>query len=155
MQNLTRRQWLFRVGGALMMPSLLSSCRPGISRNVGSVGERLSGAYVPVEPNGCVDCDNCMPCPYGIDIPSSLVFADRAIKEGYMPGAMDSSDFAVKGKRFLELYEDEIPNKAQTQRCMGCGECLGMCPVGIDIPAQMSKITALTDVLRALRCQQL
>lgn len=155
MQNMTRRQWLFRVGGAVVVPSLLSSCRPGISSDVDEVGERLSQAYVPLKPNDCVACDNCMPCPYGIDIPSNLIFSDRAIQDGYMPGALDGEDFAVKGKRFLELYEDRIPNKAQTQRCIGCGECLGTCPVGIDIPDQMSKITALTDVLRDLRCQQL
>lgn len=155
MQNMTRRQWLARVGGAVVIPSFLSSCRPDISRNVGAIGQRLSDAYCPVEKNGCVACDNCMPCPYGIDIPANLIFVDRAADDGYLPAALDSPDFAEKGLEFLARYENKIPDAAQTQKCIGCGECLGTCPVEIDIPEQMSVITALTDVLRDLRCQQL
>ena len=155
MQKITRRQWLIRVGGAALAPAVFSSCRPDISRDVESVGGRLASAYVPVKPNGCIACDNCMPCPYGIDIPSNLIFVDRAAEESYLPGDLDDPDFAQKGTKFLSRYEDAIPDAAQTQRCIACGECLGTCPVGIDIPRQMSVITSLTDILRDLRCQQL
>ncbi|MCM1076816.1 MAG: hypothetical protein NC411_05605 [Bacteroides sp.] len=155
MQNLTRRQWLTRVGGAVLLPSFMSSCRPGISRDVSLIGSRLAEAYKPLEQNGCVACDNCMPCPYGIDIPSNLIFVDRAKDDGYLPGEIDSVDFAEKGQRFLSLYEDSIENRKQTQCCINCGECLGTCPVKIDIPQQMTMITALTDILRDLRCKQM
>lgn len=155
MQNLTRRQWLIRFGGAVLLPSITSSCRPGISHEVKYVGRRVAEAYRPVEENGCVACDNCMPCPYGIDIPSNLIFVDHAKADGFLPGELDSPDFAEKGERFLTLYEDSIANRKQTQCCINCGECLGTCPVKIDIPKQMSIITGLTDVLRDLRCKQM
>ncbi len=155
MQQMTRRQWLFRVGSAAFVPAFLSSCRPEISRDVEAVGKRFADAYTPVKTNGCVACDNCMPCPYNIDIPSNLLFVDRAHEEDWLPGALDDPDFSEKGTKFLARYEDSIPDVAQTQRCISCGECIGTCPVGINIPEQMSEITALTDVLRDLRCQQL
>lgn len=155
MQNITRRQWLIRMGGMALAPAVLTSCRPDISSNVESVGSRLASAYTPVKSNGCVACDNCMPCPYGIDIPSNLIFVDHAVEEDYLPGALDDKDFAEKGTKFLTRYEDAIPDLAQTQRCISCDECLGTCPVGIDIPKQMTVITALTDILRDLRCRQL
>lgn len=137
------------------MPAFLSSCRPDISRRVSVVGKRLSEAYRPLGRNDCLDCDNCMPCPYGINIPANLIFVDRALESGYLPGNLDDADFAEKGREFLSRYEASIPNPAQSQRCIDCGDCLGTCPVDIDIPAMMSKITALTDVLRDLRCRQL
>lgn len=155
MQTLTRRQWLKRVGSAALAPALLSSCRPDISRRVESVGCRLADAYEPLVQNDCVACENCMPCPYGIDIPTNLIFVDRARESGYLPGALSDASFAEKGREFLSRYEAAVPDLAQTQRCISCGECLGTCPVGINIPLQMSKITALTDVLRDLRCKQL
>lgn len=96
-----------------------------------------------------------MPCPYGIDIPTNLIFVDRARESGYLPGALSDASFAEKGREFLSRYEAAVPDLAQTQRCISCGECFGICPVGINIPLQMSKITALTDVLRDLRCKQL
>lgn len=144
-----------RVGSAALVPTLLTSCRPDISRRVEVVGRRLADAYEPLARIDCVDCDNCMPCPYGIDIPSNLLFVDRAREGGYLPGALSDPDFAARGREFLSRYEAAVPDAAQSQRCISCGECLGTCPVGIKIPAQMSKITALTDVLRDLRCQQL
>ncbi|MCM1354956.1 MAG: hypothetical protein NC212_00950 [Staphylococcus sp.] len=152
---MTRRQWLLRAGGALLVPSVLSSCRPDISRDVRSVGERLASAYHPLSEIDCVACDNCMPCPYGIDIPSNFIFVDRALREGAMPGALDDPDFAEKGRKFLLDYEDKFPDKVQSQHCISCGQCVPTCPVKINIPQQMSNITALTDVLRDLRCQQI
>lgn len=155
MQTLTRRQWLIRAGGAIFVPALMSSCRPDISRRVSVVGKRLSAVYVPLKRNGCLDCDNCMPCPYGINIPSNLIFVDMALERAWLPGNLDDADFAEKGREFLSRYEASVPNRAQSQCCIDCGECLGTCPVDIDIPDQMSKITALTDILRDLRCRQL
>lgn len=155
MQKMNRRQWLLRAGAATVMPAVLSSCRPDISRNVKSVSPRLANVYEPLEETGCVACDNCMPCPYGIDIPSNLLFVDHTLYDGLLPGALDDSDFAEKGLKFLAKYENKIPDKAQSQRCIECGECLAVCPSKINIPLLMSKITALTDVLRSLRCRQL
>lgn len=155
MQTMTRRQWLIRAGGAAIVPSLLSSCRPAVSRHVEPVGARLADAYDPLTRNDCVACDNCMPCPYGIDIPTNLIFIDKAISDGYMPGKLDEPDFADKGARFLTRYEAAMPDAAQSQHCISCGECLGTCPVDIRIPEQLQKLTGLTDVLRDLRCRQM
>lgn len=152
---MTRRQWLIRAGGAVLVPSLLSSCRPAARHVVGQVGMRLADAYTPLTRNDCVACDNCMPCPYGIDIPSNLIFVDKAVADGYMPGGLDEPDFAEKGKDFLIRYEAAMPDAAQSQHCISCGECLGTCPVDIKIPEQLQKLTGLTDVLRDLRCRQL
>lgn len=152
MDKITRRQWLCRVGSAALGAVAFSSCRPGIPESTGSMSSRLRDAYVPIDEIGCIACGNCMPCPYGIDIPSNLLFVDKAGRKGYLPAGLMDPDFEEKGSEFLVRYEAEIPDKAQSQRCISCGKCLGVCPEQIEIPERMSQITALTDVLRDLRC---
>lgn len=152
MDGITRRQWLFRVGSAALGSVVLSSCRPSLSKHRADIPSNLADAYSPIDEIGCIACDNCMPCPYGIDIPSNLLFVDEARRKGYLPGEISDSDFAEKGREFLSRYEDAIPDNKQSQKCISCGECLGTCPEDIDIPSRMAQITALTDVLRDLRC---
>ena len=152
MDGITRRQWLFRVGSAALGSVVLSSCRPALSERRVDIPSNLADAYSPIGEIGCIACDNCMPCPYGIDIPSNLLFVDEARRKGYLPGEISDRDFAEKGKDFLSRYEAAFPDKAQSQKCIACGECLGSCPESIKIPERMSQITALTDVLRDLRC---
>lgn len=153
MDGISRRQWLFRVGSAALGSVVLSSCRPETAVRVDELSARIADDYTPFsEDIGCIACDNCMPCPYGIDIPSNLLFIDEAGRRGYLPGELSNSSFPEKGAEFLSRYEAAVPDPAQSQKCISCGVCLGLCPERINIPKRMSQITALTDLLRTLRC---
>lgn len=150
---MNRREWLARVGGLALGSAAVSSCaRPGSVAEVGIVSPRVADAYEPISQIDCVACDNCMPCPYGINIPDNLIFVDQARFRGYLPGALDEPDFASKAALFFDRFQNSIPDPEQAQHCIDCGQCLPLCPDRIDIPRRMAQITALTDLIRNLRC---
>ncbi len=153
MAELTRREWLKRVGGGVALLSL-ASCRNREIRYLPQVSGKIVSAYHPVSEIGCIACENCMPCPYGIDIPSNLLFVDEARRKDYLPEESSDSDFELKGRKFLAKYDDEISPQARAQKCIGCGKCLGLCPMNIIIPSRMMEIAALTDLLRNIQCQE-
>lgn len=151
-EEISRREWLKRVGGTALGSFAFMSCSPDISREINELPERFTDRYEKISDIGCIGCENCMPCPYGLDIPANMLFVDEARRKGYLPGRISDKDFALKGKKFLTIFEAQIPDRMQSQKCIRCGECLGTCPVDIEIPDRMSQITALTDILRNLRC---
>lgn len=152
MQRMNRRQWLVRVGGVAFGSLTLGSCGHQRSVEAVVVSPRVAGAYEPISQIDCVACDNCMPCPYGINIPDNLIFVDQARYKGFLPGELDDPDFSEKADVFFDRFQAEIPDKAQAQHCISCGQCLPMCPDHIEIPRRMAQITALTDLVRNLRC---
>lgn len=150
---MNRREWLGRVGSIALGSVAVTSCgRPEVTSEVEVVSPRIADAYEPISQIDCVACDNCMPCPYGINIPDNLIFVDQARYRGYLPGALDDPDFASKADTFFDRFQNSIPDPAQAQHCISCGQCLPMCPDHIDIPRRMAQITALTDLIRNLRC---
>lgn len=152
MRKVSRRQWLMQLGGVVFCSTAFSSCRLSLSDKVSEISFGMAKEYEPISENACMDCGNCMPCEYGIDIPGNLLFVGDALKGGYMPGLLSDTDFKPKGSVFLARYEAVLSDPEQSQHCISCGACLETCPVGIDIPAALSRITVLTDLLRNLRC---
>lgn len=154
MQRMNRRQWLGRVSGIAFGSMAFTSCgaRPEALAEVENVSPRVADAYEPISQIDCVACDNCMPCPYGINIPDNLIFVDQARYRGYLPGEIDDPDFKSKADIFFDRFCNSIPDSQQAQHCISCGQCLPMCPDHIDIPRRMAQITALTDLIRNLRC---
>lgn len=68
--------------------------------------------------NFCRGCGYCMPCPAGIEIPTSARMALLLERSPYQPFLKDE----WKGK--MELIEG----------CMECGQCRSRCPYGLDTP---------------------
>lgn len=153
-EDISRREWMKRVGSFTLGSFMLSSCRPELSREINELPENLTSKYEPISEIGCIGCENCMPCPYGLDIPANMLFPDEARRNNFLPGKIDDEDFAEKGKKFLSVFESTIPDEKQSQKCIRCGDCLGTCPVDIEIPDRMTEITVLTDLLRNLRCME-
>lgn len=78
----------------------------------------------------CTNCQYCMPCPTGVNIPELFW--------GYNHDAM-FDDFD-KGKFWTT---DFVKPEARAHNCVECGECEGKCPQGISIIDHLKKITAL------------
>ena len=97
----------------------------------------------------CNECNYCMPCPYGIDIPAVLSHYNKCIKEGNMPGN-DSADPDYRRARraFLIGYDRSVPRLRQADHCIGCGQCVEHCPQRIDIPKEMQRIDKFVEGLK-------
>ena len=97
----------------------------------------------------CNECNYCMPCPYGIDIPGVLSHYNKCIADGNLPnrGAMDP-DYRRERRAFLVGYDRAVPRLRQAAHCIGCGQCIDHCPQGIDIPKEMQRLDKFVESLK-------
>ena len=86
----------------------------------------------------CTACSYCMPCPYGLDIPSLLRFRNDVL----MKGGKDA-------KTVLAEYAKAVPEELRrADHCTGCGLCRPHCPQQINIPGEMAMIDSQIDLLK-------
>lgn len=110
--------------------------------------ERVAELYVSYPLIPCNDCQYCMPCPYGIDIPATLLYYNKCIREGEMLTSSKSEEYRRLRRAFLVGYDRAVPRVRQADHCIGCGECLEPCPQRIDIPKQLQRIDAYVERLK-------
>lgn len=96
----------------------------------------------------CNDCKYCMPCPYGIDIPSILVHYNKCLNEGNIPQSSQSEGYRKARRAYLVGYDRSVPKLRQADHCTGCGQCNPHCPQGIDIPKELHRIDAYVEKLK-------
>ncbi len=122
----------------------------------------------------CNECNYCMPCPYGINIPAIFVHYNRCIKEGNMPklphtpdnedeelsaadksraeaeakAARQSPEYRRARRAFLIGYDRSVPRLRQANHCIGCGQCTSHCPQRIQIPQEMRRIDDFVEQLK-------
>lgn len=95
-------------------------------------------ALFPLVP--CTDCKYCMPCPYGIDIPSIFKHYNRCLNEGQVAEDKTSEDYKRLRRGYLASYDKQIPRERQADHCIQCGKCVEACPQRINIPKQLERI---------------
>lgn len=97
----------------------------------------------------CNECNYCMPCPFGINIPGIFVHYNKCIQEGNMPNKnTEGSHYRRARRAFLIGYDRSVPRLRQAEFCIGCRQCVEHCPQRIDIPTQMEQITAYVEQLK-------
>lgn len=96
----------------------------------------------------CNECQYCMPCPYGINIPAIFVHYNKMIKDGDMPHNRESEEYSRQRRHFLIGYDRSVPRLRQADHCIGCGECESHCPQRIKIPKEMEKISDFVEELK-------
>ena len=101
--------------------------------------ERAAEAYLACNAIPCNSCNYCMPCPYGLDIPSILTFRNLYL----------TKDEGRKPREILKAYAKMIPEELRrADHCTGCGRCRPHCPQQIDIAKEIAAIDAVMDVLK-------
>ncbi len=91
-----------------------------------SIVRRVREAYEELCPIPCTQCNYCMPCPHGVDIPRNL--------EIYNEGIMyEKPESARRSYGFLE--EDK-----RASACTACLECEDQCPQGIAVSQWMTQV---------------
>lgn len=97
----------------------------------------------------CTNCEYCMPCPYGIDIPGIFAHYNKCINDDVVPRDSRTRRYAQARKAFLVGYDRKVPRLRQAEHCIGCKSCLSHCPQGINIPERLHDIALYTKQLKA------
>jgi predicted aldo/keto reductase-like oxidoreductase len=101
--------------------------------------ERAAEAYLSLGTVPCTSCNYCMPCPYGLDIPSLLRFRNE-----FLTGSPSRSAAEI-----LSAYKAAIPEPLRrADHCTGCGICRPACPQQIDISSEIAAIDRKIDLLK-------
>jgi predicted aldo/keto reductase-like oxidoreductase len=115
------------------MEQLQQNIQSAASSGVGSltteeldVYDRVRAAYEEISPIPCTDCQYCLPCPSGVDIPR--------VFEIYNDLVMYSDDGRAKW-----AYNNLLGEGQRGDACTECGECLEKCPQHIEIPEWLEK----------------
>lgn len=97
---------------------------------------------------GCTACQYCMPCPYGLDIPSIFAHYNKCINEGNFSDNIHDEDYAKARRVFLVGYDRSVPKLRQADHCVGCHKCEEHCPQRIPIAENMRKIDDFVESLK-------
>ena len=98
--------------------------------------ERAAQALLKLNTIPCNSCNYCMPCPYGLDIPSILTFKNSLL----------ANKEKMSAKNALERYRKMVPEELRrADHCTGCRRCNPHCPQQIDIPKEMAAIDKMID----------
>ena len=96
----------------------------------------------------CNDCKYCMPCPYGIDIPSILLHYNKCVNEGNVPESRQDPNYRRARQAFLVGYDRSVPRLRQADHCIGCSQCVSHCPQRIKIPRELRRIDEFVEKLK-------
>ncbi len=96
----------------------------------------------------CNDCQYCMPCPYGLDIPGILIHYNKCVNEGNIPKSSQDPQYAEARRAFLIGYDRSVPRLRQAAHCIGCNQCSPHCPQNINIPKEMQRIDEYVEQLK-------
>ena len=96
----------------------------------------------------CNNCKYCMPCPYGIDIPSILLHYNKCLNEGNIPSSSKDAHFQEARRAFLVGYDRSVPKLRQASHCIGCNRCSPHCPQRIDIPKELHRIDNFVEHIK-------
>lgn len=97
----------------------------------------------------CNECNYCMPCPYGIDIPAVFSHYNKCIMEGNIPNRnFGDSEYRRARRAFLVGYDRSVERLRQADHCIGCRQCVEHCPQEIDIPAKMQDVDYMIETLK-------
>lgn len=124
-----------------------SPLKPTTERDISVLNQALEHFLNPdIIP--CTTCGYCMPCKYGVDIPSVFLHYNNCLDEQTIPKGVRNADYERARKAYLVGYDRSVPELRQAERCTGCNLCKPKCPQMIDIPAHLARLGEYAEQLR-------
>ena len=105
----------------------------------------------------CNNCQYCMPCPYGIDIPGNFLLYNKWKVEKTLPTDPAAKDYTKNRRNYLISLDRTVPRDRQPDHCIQCNRCIhrnkdsrgnDRCPQKINIPKELERIAQLVERLR-------
>lgn len=162
--ELSVASWAFRFAGSL--PGVLTvlsgmTCMEHLKDNISSYSplqpltdqeftllQDMATIMVQFPSIPCTNCKYCMPCPYGLDIPSIFRHYNKCLNEGNVPLSAQDESYRRARRAFLVGYDRSVPKLRQASHCIGCNRCSPHCPQRIDIPGELHRIDAYVETLK-------
>ena len=110
--------------------------------------EQLASLIAEYPMVNCNNCQYCMPCPYGVDIPGIFLHYNALVTEGKMPTGQEQKEYRKLRKNYLTSYSKAIETLRQADHCIGCRQCIMHCPQSIMIPDELHRIDAYIEKLK-------
>lgn len=95
----------------------------------------------------CTECQYCMPCPYGLDIPGIFAHYNRCVGAGKILKSSNDENYRKARREFLIGYDRSVPKLRQANHCTECSECVPKCPQSIRIPTEMRRVDNYAEQL--------
>ncbi len=130
--------------------NLLSYCplKPLTEQEQEYLHKEIAQKIVGLENIPCNDCQYCMPCPYGIDIPAIFVHYNKCKNEGTLPYTVGDKEYRKHRRQYLVSLDRVVPRDRQPDHCIQCGQCEPHCPQNIRIPRELHKIDEFIENLK-------
>ena len=98
----------------------------------------------------CNACQYCMPCPYGIDIPTIFTHYNKMKIEGRLPLDAGDPQYRENRRRYLISLDREVERERQPDHCIKCGRYIHEkhCPQQIRIPEELDRISRFIEELK-------
>ncbi|MDR1369516.1 MAG: aldo/keto reductase [Dysgonamonadaceae bacterium] len=96
----------------------------------------------------CTECQYCMPCPYGLDIPGVFGHYNRCVSAGRILKNSNDDNYRKARREFLIGYDRSVPKLRQAGHCIACDQCLPKCPQRVNITQEMRRVDQYVEELR-------
>ena len=96
----------------------------------------------------CTECQYCMPCPYGLDIPGVFGHYNRCVSAGKILKSSTDEGYRQARREFLIGYDRSVEKLRQASYCIECDECRPKCPQKINIPKEMRRVDNYAELLK-------
>lgn len=113
-----------------------------------AVLKRALGYFMNPDIIPCTTCGYCMPCPYGVDIPTTFLHYNNCLDNETIPSGARSAEYERARRAYLVGYDRAVSELRQAQRCTECGVCKKECPQQIDIASEIARLGTFAERLR-------
>jgi predicted aldo/keto reductase-like oxidoreductase len=92
-----------------------------------SIIDRVKAKYNQLTKVKCTACEYCLPCPAGVAIPSNFSLYNDA-------------SMYKDTEKYINRYNNEMPEKARASSCVECGKCEAACPQHLPIRKYLKEV---------------
>ena len=160
----TPAQWAFRyagmpenvltvLSGMVYMEHLQENLRTysplvPLNETENNVLEEVTEILIDSDYIQCTTCQYCMPCSYGLDIPSIFAHYNNCVSAGKLLKSSNDENYKKARREFLIGYDRSVPKLRQAARCTECDVCRSQCPQMINIPQEMRRVDEYAERLK-------